>query len=236
MIDEKLIRTAMIIGEENINKLKRSKVMIFGVGGVGSFAAEALVRTGLGEIIIVDYDIISSSNINRQSHAFIDTVGKVKVNEMEKRLKRINPELKINSINLMVNKENLDEIVPENLDYIVDAIDMVSTKIAIIEYAKIKDIPIISAMGAGNKLNPQMLEVSDIYSTRVCPLARVMRRELRKRNIDKLKVVYSKEEPKKFYIEDIKEKNLPGSVAFVPSVSGLIIAAEVVKDLIRIEV
>ncbi len=254
MVDEKFIRTAMLIGEEGIEKLKKSSVTVFGVGGVGSFTAEALARSGVGKITVVDYDTISESNINRQSHAFTDTVGEIKVEEMKRRIERINPDIDVRAVNIMMNKDNIDEIMSEGADYAVDAIDMVSSKIALIEYCCSRDIPVISAMGAGNKLNPAMLEVSDIHSTSVCPLARVMRREMRNRNIEKLKVVYSKEKPvepinpemlkgEKFSEESSEgadgksggNKRVPGSTAFVPSVSGLIIASEVVKDLIGYE-
>jgi len=230
-------RTEYLIGSEEMDKLRKSKVAVFGIGGVGSFAAEALVRSGIGSITLIDYDIIDISNINRQIHATDDTVGLLKTEVMKQRLLSINPELIVTTENIKFSKETLDLIEFTNYDYIVDAIDMISSKLLLIESAKSFDIPIISAMGAGNKLDPTKLTVGDIYSTEYCPLARVMRRELKKRNIDSLKVVWSKEISKKINLQkEDKRKAIPTSAIFVPATSGLIIASEIVRDLTHLEV
>lgn len=214
-------------------KLKNSTVAVFGIGGVGSFACEALVRSGLGKIILVDYDIIDISNINRQIHATSSTVGLPKVEVMKKRLLEINPELDIEVYQEKYNDETREKLISTDYDYVIDAIDMITSKIDLITTCKEKNIPIISSMGAGNKLNPTLLEVGDIYSTHTCPLAKVMRRELKRRNIKELKVVWSKEKPKKVNLEKPGvRKAVPGSISFVPSVAGLILASEVVKDLV----
>lgn len=231
-------RTSMIFGKENIEKLRNTTVTIFGVGGVGSFAAESLVRTGIGKFILVDFDVIAISNINRQIHSNINTVGKYKVEEMAKRMREINPKVEIIPLKEKYNKENSDMFFKYDTDYIIDCIDMVSSKIDLIVRSKEEGIPIISAMGAGNKTDPTMLEIGDIYETEACPLARVMRRELRKRNIDNLKVVYSKEkaiEPKIKEINQENKKVSPGSVIYLPGVSGMIIASEVIKDILNQE-
>ena len=222
----------MMIGLENLNKLKTKKVIVFGIGGVGGYVVEALTRSAIGRIDIVDSDKISSSNINRQIIALNSTIGQYKTEVMKKRMLDINSEINVETYNIFFLPDNQDEIDFSKYDYIVDAIDTIKAKIALVECAKKYDIPIISSMGTGNKLNPSMLEVSDIYKTSVCPLARVMRQELKKRNIDKLKVVYSKEIPIKN--KNIDGKNIPSSNSFVPSVAGLIIASEVVKDLLNI--
>lgn len=225
-------RLEMMIGLENLNKLKTKKVIVFGIGGVGGYVVEALTRSAIGRIDIVDSDKISSSNINRQIIALNSTIGQYKTEVMKKRMLDINPEINVETYNIFFLPDNQDEIDFSKYDYIIDAIDTIKAKIALVECAKKYDIPIISSMGTGNKLNPSMLEVSDIYKTSVCPLARVMRQELKKRNIDKLKVVYSKEIPIKN--KNIDGKNIPSSNSFVPSVAGLIIASEVVKDLLNI--
>lgn len=225
-------RLEMMIGLENLNKLKTKKVIVFGIGGVGGYVVEALTRSAIGRIDIVDSDKISSSNINRQIIALNSTIGQYKTEVMKKRMMDINPEINVETYNIFFLPDNQDEIDFSKYDYIIDAIDTIKAKIALVECAKKYDIPIISSMGTGNKLNPSMLEVSDIYKTSVCPLARVMRQELKKRNIDKLKVVYSKEIPIKN--KNIDGKNIPSSNSFVPSVAGLIIASEVVKDLLNI--
>jgi tRNA A37 threonylcarbamoyladenosine dehydratase len=226
---EQFSRTSLLIGDENLNKLQNAKIAVFGVGGVGSFTVEALARAGIGSLLLVDNDTVSESNINRQLPALHSTVGKLKVEVMAERIKDINPSCQITVKAVFYNKDTVDEFcsILEQYQYIVDAIDTVSSKLLLIETAHRLGIPIISAMGAGNKLNPCSFEVSDIYKTSVCPLARVMRHELKKRHIPKLKVVYSKEEPKKI------EADFPSSISFVPSVSGLIIASEVIKDLIK---
>ena len=232
-MDNRFIRTELLLGKEGMIKLKKSTVAVFGIGGVGSFAAEALVRSGLGKIILIDYDIIDISNINRQIHATSSTVGLPKVEVMKKRLLDINPELNIEVYKEKYNSETRDKLISTDYDYVIDAIDMITSKIDLITTCKEKNIPIISSMGAGNKLNPTLLEVGDIYSTHTCPLAKVMRRELKRRNIKELKVVWSKEKPKKVNLEKPGvRKAVPGSVSFVPSVAGLILASEVVKDLV----
>lgn len=232
-MDNRFIRTELLLGKEGMIKLKKSTVAVFGIGGVGSFATEALVRSGLGKIILIDYDIIDISNINRQIHATSSTVGLPKVEVMKKRLLDINPELNIEVYKEKYNSETRDKLISTDYDYVIDAIDMITSKIDLITTCKEKNIPIISSMGAGNKLNPTLLEVGDIYSTHTCPLAKVMRRELKKRNIKDLKVVWSKEKPLSVNLEKPGvRKAVPGSISFVPSVAGLILASEIVKDLV----
>jgi tRNA A37 threonylcarbamoyladenosine dehydratase len=232
-MDSRFSRTELLLGEEGMKILKNARVAVFGIGGVGSFASEALVRAGLGKIIIVDYDIIDITNINRQIHATSRTVDLPKVEVMKDRLLEINPSLDIIAIKDVYKDENKDRLLSQDYDYVIDAIDMVSAKINLIENCKRLNIPIISCMGAGNKLNPTMLQVGDIYKTNTCPLAKVMRNELRKRNIKNLKVVWSTEKPIKVNLEkEGTRKAVPGSVSFVPSVAGLILASEVVKDLV----
>jgi len=232
-MNSRFIRTELLLGKEGMEKLSRSKVAVFGIGGVGSFTCEALVRSGLGKIVLVDYDIIDISNINRQIHATSKTVGLAKVEVMKERLLDINPELKVVTYKEKYNEETKEKLISTDYDYVVDAIDMVTSKIDLIATCKEKNIPIISSMGAGNKLNPTLLQVGDIYSTHTCPLAKVMRRELKKKNIKELKVVWSRENPMKVNLErDEIRKAVPGSVAFVPSVAGLILASEVIKDLV----
>lgn len=228
------MRTGLVIGDEGLEKLKNSKVIIFGVGGVGGFAAEAIARAGVGNITIVDFDDIDITNINRQIIALHSNVGKLKVEAMKERLLDINPELKINAVAKLYNAETSDEILCEDYDYAIDAIDMVSSKIHLIEKCTEKGIKIISSMGMGNKLDPTKIEITDIYKTSMCPLAKVMRRELKSRGIKKLKVVYSTEkaiEPKKKIMNG--NKMTAGSVSFVPSVGGLVIASAVIRDLIN---
>lgn len=242
-------RIELILGKTKLEKLFNSHVAIFGIGGVGSYAVEALVRSGIGEVDIFDGDKVDITNINRQLFATWKTVGKYKTLVAHERLLDINPNVKITPHNIFLTKDNIDDIDFSEFDYIVDAIDTISSKIALVEKAKEKNIPIISSMGAGNKMDPTKFEVSDIYNTEVCPLAKVMRLELRKRNIKNLKVVYSKEKPISLKSkEDIDsngdnildeggnkktgfKKQIPGSTAFVPPVVGLIIASEVIKDL-----
>lgn len=232
-MDSRFSRTELLLGEDGMEILKNSRVAVFGIGGVGSFASEALVRSGLGEIIIVDYDIIDITNINRQIHATSKTVGFSKVEVMKERLLEINPNLNIRAVKDIYKEENKDRLLSSDYDYVIDAIDMISAKINLIENCKRLNIPIISCMGAGNKLNPTLLQVGDIYETNTCPLAKVMRNELRKRNIQDLKVVWSTEKPIKVNLEkEGARKAVPGSVSFVPSVAGLILASEVVKDLV----
>ena len=227
-------RTALLIGEEGLEKLKKSRVAVFGVGGVGGYVVEALVRSGVGAIDLIDKDVVSVSNINRQIIALQSTVGMLKTEAAEKRAKDINPDVVIRAHNVFYLPETAQNFDFKEYDYVVDAIDTVSGKIALVEQAKRSGTPIISSMGAGNKLNPTAFEVADIAKTSVCPLARVMRRELKKRGVEHLKVVYSKEEPLPSPLVDEESgKAIPGSIAFVPSVVGLIIASEVIKDLIK---
>lgn len=227
-------RTRALLGDEGVKKLNNSRVAVFGVGGVGGYVVEALVRSGVGEIDVFDKDTVSVSNINRQIIATQDTVGKPKVEVIKDRARAINPECKVHAHEVFYLPENADNFDFSEYDYIVDAIDTVTAKIEIIVRADKLGIPVISSMGTGNKLDPTRLEVADISKTEVCPLARVMRRELRVRGINHLKVVYSKEEPIKSEITE-NGKSVPGSVAFVPSVAGLIIAGEVIKDLIKLK-
>lgn len=232
---EKFSRTQMLVGDSALQKLNESHVAVFGVGGVGGFVCEALARAGVGKIDLIDNDTISESNMNRQIIALSSTVGKPKTLVMKERILDINSSAQVNCINKFVLPENIHEFNFEIYDYIVDAIDTVSGKIAIIEKAYALDKPVISSMGTGNKLDPTRFEIADINKTSVCPLARVMRHELKKRGIKKLKVLYSKEEPVKPLNEQKNEmgKAIPGSISFVPSTAGLIIGAEVIKDLIK---
>ena len=224
-------RTELLLGEPAMNKLAATRVAIFGVGGVGGYALEALVRSGVGAIDVIDFDTVSESNINRQIIATEQTVGRYKVDVCRERALSINSKVQISAVRSFFSADNADEFDLATYDYIIDAIDTVSAKIELIVRAQAAGTPIISSMGAGNKLDPTRFEVSDIYKTSVCPLARVMRTELKKRGVRKLKVVYSKEEPIKRTV-DSDGRHAPGSVAFVPSVVGLIIAAEVIKDII----
>ena len=234
MEENQFERTALLLGKASVERLARKRVAVFGVGGVGGFVCEGLVRAGIGAIDIVDKDTVALSNINRQLIALHSTVGKNKVDVLEERLKDINKNLIIKKYKCFFLPETSETFDFREYDYVVDAIDTVTGKIELILKAKEAGVPIISAMGAGNKLDPTAFQVSDIYKTNVCPLARVMRRELKKRGVDKLKVVYSKEEPIKPQFEE-GEEVVPGSISFVPPVVGLIIAGEVVKDLIRVE-
>ena len=234
MEENQFERTALLLGKASVERLARKRVAVFGVGGVGGFVCEGLVRAGIGAIDIVDKDIVAISNINRQLIALHSTVGKNKVDVLEERLKDINKDLIIKKYKCFFLPETSDTFDFREYDYVVDAIDTVTGKIELILKANEAGVPIISAMGAGNKLDPTAFQVSDIYKTSVCPLARVMRRELKKRGVEKLKVVYSKEEPIKPQFEE-GEEVVPGSVSFVPPALGLIIAGEVVKDLIRVE-
>ena len=227
---ESNIRSEMLLGKESIESLKNSKVAIFGVGGVGGYVAEALARMGVGYIALIDNDKVSVSNINRQIIALHSTVGRYKTEVMKERILDINPNAKVETFNMFYLPENADSIDLKNYDYIADAIDTVSAKIELSVRADKLGVPIISAMGTGNKLDPTKLEVTDIHKTSGCPLARVMRKEMRDRGVKKLKVVYSKEEPvkPKFVAE---KPSTPGSVAFVPSAAGLIMAGEIVRGL-----
>ena len=226
-------RTALLIGDEGVEKLKKSRVAIFGIGGVGGYVVEALVRSGVGAFDFIDNDRVSVSNLNRQIIALNSTVGKFKTAVAAERAKDINPNVQIQTHETFVLPETIEEFDFSQYDYVVDAIDTVSGKLAIIESAKKANVPVISAMGAGNKLCPELFEISWLSKTSVCPLARVMRRELKARGIDDIKVAYSKEEPKKSAAVGDNGKPVPASIAFSPSVMGLLIASEVIKDLIK---
>ena len=230
---ERFSRTEALLGKDSMTKLENSCVIVFGVGGVGGHATEALVRSGVGHITIVDFDKVEETNINRQLVALTSTIGKSKVKALKDRLIDINPELDINAIEKFYLPDNENEFDLSKYDYIVDAVDNMSAKISLVVRANELNVPIISAMGAGNKVEPTMLEVSDIYKTSVDPLAKILRHELRNRGIKKLKVVYSKEEPIKVDLKDEKRRAIPGSTSFVPPAMGLIIASEVIKDLIK---
>lgn len=234
MADE-FSRSELLLGKDAMKKLNNSHVAVFGIGGVGSYTVEALVRSGVGELTLIDNDTVSVTNINRQIIALHSTVGKAKVEVAKNRALDINPNIKIHTLKTFFTAENQSEIDFTEFDYVVDAIDTVSGKIALVEECQKAGVPIISSMGTGNKLDPTAFEVSDIFKTSVCPLAKVMRHELKKRGIKKLKVVYSKEEPKVHKGETDEKpqgrRSIPASVSFVPSVAGLIIAGEVIKDL-----
>lgn len=227
-------RTELLIGREKLEILKKSKVIVFGIGGVGSFTVEALARCGVGKISMVDFDTIDITNVNRQIHAFRENVGLYKVDEMKKRVNSINEDIIVDTFKEKLEKENISKFNLEQYDYIVDAIDTITSKIFLAKYAFEKNIKIISAMGAGNKMDPTRLKVSDINKTTTCPLARVLRRELKKVGVKKLKVVYSDEKSVGEKIEnEQRRKSSPSSISFMPSVMGLIIASEIVKDLIK---
>ncbi len=231
---EELSRTEMLLGKEAVDRLKAKHVIVFGVGGVGGYVCEALARTGVGRIDLVDNDTVSLSNINRQIIALHSTVGKSKVEVMKERIYDINPQIKVQAYNTFFTPETSKEFDFSQYDYVVDAIDTVKGKVELAVLCEMAGTPIISSMGAGNKLDPCAFKVSDIYKTSVCPLARVMRTELKKRGIKKLKVVYSEEKPISIGTEgEEKGKRVPASVAFIPSVVGLIVASEVIKDLIK---
>lgn len=242
-------RTELLLGKEAMERLSNARVAVFGIGGVGGYVCEALVRSGIGTFDLIDDDKVCLTNLNRQIIATRKTVGKYKTEVMKERILDINPKAVVNIHNCFFLPENADEFPFEKYDYVVDAVDTVTAKIAIIMKAKEKNVPVISSMGAGNKLDASMFRVTDIYKTKVCPLAKVMRRELKKRGVKKLKVVYSEELPTR-PLEDMsiscrnhcicppgaqhkctERRDIPGSVAFVPSVAGLIIAGEVIKDL-----
>lgn len=227
---EQFSRTELLLGQEAMDRLRRSRVAVFGIGGVGGHVVEALARAGVGRLDLIDHDKVSMSNINRQIIATLDTVGMDKVDVMKERILSINPEAQVETHRCFYLPENADTFDLSQYSYVVDAIDTVTAKIELILRAEEVGVPVISCMGTGNKLNPMQLEVADIYQTSVCPLAKVMRRELRKRNVEKLKVLYSKEEPIKNYLS-VQGRAVPGSVSFVPSAAGLIIASEVVREI-----
>lgn len=233
-------RTELLIGSERVKTLAETTVAVFGVGGVGSHCIEALARGGIGRLILVDHDTVSLTNINRQSIAYHSTAGQFKTKVMAARIADINPDATVITFESFVLSDNLSDLLNQidgTLDYLVDAIDTVSAKLAIAEYASEHDLPLIASMGTGNKLHGELFEICDINQTSVCPLCRVMRRELKKRKIQRLKVLYSKEEPLKPQAESqevTSKRSTPGSISFVPPVAGLLIAGEVIRDLIGI--
>lgn len=250
MLDQ-FSRTQLLYGSEAMERFAAARVAVFGIGGVGGYVVEALARSGIGAIDLIDDDRVCLTNINRQIIATTKTVGRYKVDVAEERVHDINPDCKVKTYKTFFLPETQDQFIFSDYDYVVDAIDTVTGKLAIIEKAKKEGTPVISSMGAGNKLNAAMFEVSDIYKTSICPLAKVMRRECRKRGIDSLKVVYSKEEPVKpsedmsvsYRMNSVSSpeadgkstgrRDIPGSTAFVPSVVGLIIAGEVINDMAK---
>jgi tRNA A37 threonylcarbamoyladenosine dehydratase len=250
MAQHSLSRTELLIGKEALEKLKHSKVAVLGIGGVGSFAAEALARSGVGSLVLVDDDTICLTNINRQIIADYNTINKNKVDVMKERILAINPKCKVTTHKTFITGKNIEDIIEDDVDYVVDAIDTVSTKIALAVWCGSKKIKLISSMGTGNKLDPTQFKITDIHKTKMCPLAKVMRRELRKRGVESLKVLYSPEEPIKPYAGQADtckdncicgegsskkctvKRQVPGSIAFVPPVAGMIIAGEVVRELI----
>ena len=243
-----LMRTELLLGEEGIEKLSKARVAVFGIGGVGGYVTEALCRSGVGALDLIDHDTVSVTNLNRQVIALHSTVGQYKTDVMEKRLHDINPDVKITVHKCFYLPETKDQFDFSVYSYVVDAVDTVTAKLLLAEEAKKAGVPLISSMGTGNKLDPSKLQVSDVFETSVDPLARVMRRELRKRGIDHLKVVWSTEEPRKPLLdartirmmegspvpeESVRLKDIPGSCAFVPAAAGLLIASEVVRDLLK---
>lgn len=228
-MEDFLSRTRGLIGEDGINALKNAKILVFGVGGVGGHVIEAFVRSGVGQVDICDKDVVSESNCNRQIIATRDSIGKAKVEVMKERALSINPEVKMNTFQCFYLPDTANQFDFSSYDYVVDAIDNVTAKISLIEQTKKAGVPIISSMGTGNKLHPEYFSITDIEKTSVCPLAKVMRRELKKRGIHKVKVLYSKEEP-------VVRNQVPASIAFVPAVAGLMIAGEVIRDLLPMEV
>jgi tRNA A37 threonylcarbamoyladenosine dehydratase len=247
-----LSRTELLIGKDGLDKLRNSKVIVFGVGGVGSYTIEALARSGVGELIIVDDDTVCLTNLNRQVHATYKTISQSKVAVMKDRIESINRECKVITHQVFVTEENISEIIPSDVDYVVDAIDTVSAKLGLAQYCSKNNIKIISSMGTGNKLDPTQFKVTDVFKTKVCPLAKVMRHELRKRGVEKLQVLYSEEIPIKPDYEDVvtcktgcvctggtkkcaSKRQIPGSISFVPPVAGMIIGGEVIKNILGIK-
>ncbi len=233
-------RTELLVGKEGLKRLKDATVMVLGVGGVGSHCIEALARSGVGKLILVDNDKVTLTNINRQSIAYHSTVGEYKTKLMKDRIWDISSEIEVITYEKFILPENLNEIFGQKVDYIIDAIDTVTAKLALVEYAQQEDIPIISCMGTGNKLHPELFEISDISKTSVCPLCKVMRKELKERGIKHLKVLYSKEKPVdtsgKSTGENMgKRRALPGSISFVPPVAGLLIAGEVIRTIAEVK-
>lgn len=241
MVNEQFSRTALLLGEEGVNRLSAARVAVFGIGGVGGHAAEALVRSGIGSIDLIDNDTVSISNLNRQLIALHSTIGKYKVDVARERFLDINPALKIRTYRTFYTPETASEFDFSEYDYVIDAIDTVTGKIGLVMQAQAAGTPIICSMGAGNKLDPSAFEVADIYKTSVCPLAKVMRYELKKRGVKHLKVVYSREIPRSPDMSVTNEqpigtrRAIPGSTAFVPSAAGLVLAGEVIRELSGVE-
>ncbi len=243
---ERFSRTELLLGKEGVERLAASRVAVFGVGGVGSFAAESLARAGVGHLVLIDHDVISASNINRQIHALVSTVGRKKTGVMKERILSVNPEAQVDTLDEFYTPEEADRFFPVPYDYVVDAIDTVRGKVDLVLQCRDRGIPIISSMGAGNKLHPELFELADIYETSVDPLARVMRKKLKEHQVRHLTVVYSRECPVKLShreegpdaSEDAEgipgRKSVPGSISFVPSAAGLILAGRVVRDLLGI--
>ncbi len=235
MDNYEFMRTELLVGKTNMELLKNKKVVVLGVGGVGSFSTESLTRVGIGNLVIVDKDTVDVTNLNRQIHATQKTIGLNKVDVMKDRILSINPNCNVTTHKTFISKENIETIITEDVDYVIDAIDTVTSKLDVIQYCNDKNIKLICSLGTGNKIDPTQFEVSDIYKTSVCPLAKVMRKELKKRGIKKQKVVFSKELPSKIdYPEQFENlrKKPPASVSFVPPVAGMILTSVVVKDLI----
>lgn len=233
MSSKRFSRTELIIGAEGLDKLKNSKVAVFGVGGVGSYTVEALARTGVGTLVLVDFDVVDITNINRQLHALDNTVGQVKVELMAQRIKLINPSINVIPRQSIYNQESTDQLLTPDLDYVVDAIDTVTNKLDLIKRCVQMGLPLVSSMGAGNKIDPSCLKIGDIAETSVCPLAKVVRRELRKAGITTgVKVVYSTERPIKPPKEMVGVRQPTGSICFVPAAAGLFLASVVVRDLL----
>lgn len=229
-------RTELLIGSEGMEQLRGASVLVFGVGGVGSHCIEALARSGIGHLILVDNDTVSLTNINRQSIALHSTVGQYKTKVMKEKIRDIDPAIRVDTYETFVLPDNVETVFREQPDYVIDAIDTVTAKLAVIEYAQEQGIPVISSMGTGNKLHPELFEITDISKTSVCPLCRVMRRELKARGIAHLKVVYSKEKPVDTSGRETGEdpgarRSVPGSISFVPPAAGLLIAGEVIREL-----
>ncbi len=226
-------RTALLIGQDKLNILSKKHVAVFGLGGVGSYAVESLARSNVGELTLIDCDVYSASNINRQLYATTKTINAKKVDVAKERVQDINPNVKVNSYDLFVNGDSINAIDFTKFDYVIDAIDTVTAKILLISKCKQLNVPIISCLGTGNKLNPFAFEIDFIENTSVCPLAKVMRKELKSRNIEKVLVLYSKEQPKNAVVlEDNSSRHAPASISFVPSVAGILISSKVIKDLI----
>jgi tRNA A37 threonylcarbamoyladenosine dehydratase len=251
MAQHSLSRTELLIGKESLDKLSSSKVVVLGIGGVGSYTVEALARTGVGTLVLVDDDAVCLTNLNRQIIAEYSTIGKDKVEVMKERILQINKKCNVITHKTFITEENMSEIISEDVDYVVDAIDTISSKIALAVWCQEHNVRLISSMGTGNKMDPTQFKIADLYDTKVCPLAKVMRYELKRRGVDKLKVLYSEEKPIKPKLDEVitcKEgcvcsggsskrcalkRQIPGSISFVPSVAGLIIGGEVIKDLIE---